>query len=190
MGVILTLLMFSGTPTDWDVARDALREMFAEVKGLDSAESVVIFDTRYSSDDAGYLVRSELSHVLENKGVKVYFASPLGSEPDIEVRYLVNEMRVVHKKSYRKLLLGRKIIERWVQADVEITILADNMVVSQQRLTTEKKSTFPESELDLVRSPFTEEYYSSSSAGSLWEPIVVTALVGALIYLFYAPKSQ
>jgi hypothetical protein len=190
VGVILTFLVLSATPTDWDVARDALREMFQGFNGLDSVKSVVIYDTRYSSDDAGYLVRSELSHVLEDRGIEVYFAAPLGSEPEIEVRYLVNEMRVVHKKSYRKLLLGRKMIERWVQADIEITVLRDNMVISQKRLTTEEKSTFPESDLDLVRSPFTQEYYSSSSAGSLWEPLIVTAVVGALIYLFYSPKSQ
>lgn len=191
MGVLLTLAILAGTPTDWEVARETVTEMFADIEGLEDIESVVLYDARYSSDDAGYLVRTQLAEVLKDRGIEVYLASPLGTEPEVELRYLVNQLRVVHKRSYRKLLLGRKMIERWAQADVEITLMKDNMVISQQRFANEKKSVFPESELDLVRSAsLTQEYYTSSSAGSLWEPIIVTVMVGTLIYLFYAPSNQ
>jgi len=189
MGVILTLLVAAATPTDWEVARQTVAEMFDGLEGFEGIQSTLLYDARYSSDDASYLVRAELASALAERGVEVYLSSPLGTEPEVELRYLVNELRVVHKRSYRKLLLGRKMIERWVQADVELTLLRDNQIISQQRLTNEQKSVFPESEVDLVRSSFTEEYYTSSSAGSLWEPLVVTALVGTLIYLFYAPRS-
>ncbi len=189
MGVILALLITAGTPTDWDVARAAVSEMFDGITGLERVNEVLLFDTKYSSNDAGYLVRSELSNALAKKGIEVYLSSSIGSEPEYELRYLVNEIRVVHKRSYRKLLVGERMIERWVQADVEITLVKNNKVISQQRLTTEKKSEFPESELDLVRSSITKEHYTSSSAGSLWEPLLVTAMVGTLIYIFYAPKD-
>lgn len=191
MGVLLTLIILAGTPTDWEVARETVTEMFEAIEGLEGIESVVLYDARYSSDDAGYLVRTQLAEVLGGRGIEVYLASPLGTEPEVELRYLVNQLRVVHKRSYRKLLLGRKMIERWAQAEVEITLMKDNMVISQQRFVNEQKSTFPESELDLVRSAsLTQEYYTSSSAGSLWEPIIVTVMVGTLIYLFYAPSNQ
>lgn len=191
MGVLLTLVIMAGTPTDWEVARETIREMFADIEGLEGIESVVLYDARYSSDDAGYLVRTQLAEVLKGRGIEVYLASPLGTEPEMELRYLVNQLRVVHKRSYRKLLLGRKMIERWAQAEVEITLMKDNMVISQQRFVNEQKSVFPESELDVVRSAsLTQEYYTSSSAGSLWEPIIVTVMVGTLIYLFYAPSNR
>ena len=191
MGVLLTLTILVGTPTDWEVARETVTEMFADIEGLEGIESVVLYDARYSSDDAGYLVRTQLAEVLNGRGIEVYLASPLGGEPEVELRYLVNQLRVVHKRSYRKLLLGRKMIERWAQAEVEITLMKDNMVISQQRFVNEQKSVFPESELDLVRSAsLTQEYYTSSSAGSLWEPIIVTVMVGTLIYLFYAPSNR
>lgn len=191
MGVLLTFIVMAGTPTDWEIARETVTEMFADIEGLEGIESVVLYDARYSSDDAGYLVRTQLAEVLGDRGIEVYLASPLGTEPEVELRYLVNQLRVVHKRSYRKLLLGRKMIERWAQAEVEITLMKDNMVISQQRFANEQKSVFPESELDLVRSAsLTQEYYTSSSAGSLWEPIIVTVMVGTLIYIFYAPGSQ
>jgi hypothetical protein len=191
MGVLLTFIILAGTPTDWEVARETVTEMFETIGGLEDIESVVLYDARYSSDDAGYLVRTQLAEVLGGRGIEVYLASPLGTEPEVELRYLVNQLRVVHKRSYRKLLLGRKMIERWAQAEVEITLMKDNMVISQQRFVNEQKSIFPESELDLVRSAsLTQEYYTSSSAGSLWEPIIVTVMVGTLIYLFYAPSNQ
>jgi hypothetical protein len=191
MGVLLTFIIMAGTPTDWEVARETVTEMFTDIEGVEDIESVVLYDARYSSDDAGYLVRTQLAEVLKERGIEVYLASPLGAEPEVELRYLVNQLRVVHKRSYRKLLLGRKMIERWAQAEVEITLMKDNMVISQQRFVNENKSVFPESELDLVRSQsLTQEYYTSSSAGSLWEPIIVTAMVGTLIYIFYAPSNQ
>jgi hypothetical protein len=191
MGVLLTFIIMAGTPTDWEVARETVSQMFADIEGLEGIESVVLYDARYSSDDAGYLVRTQLAEVLKDRGIEVYLASPLGTEPEVELRYLVNQLRVVHKRSYRKLLLGRKMIERWAQAEVEITLMKDNMVISQQRFVNEDKSVFPESELDLVRSAsLTQEYYTSSSAGSLWEPIIVTVMVGTLIYIFYAPGNQ
>lgn len=189
MGVFFALVILAGTPTDWDVARATVHEMLEDMEGMGGIKSVILYDARYSSNDAGYLLRTELTDVLKEKGIEVYLSAPLGEEPEIEVRYLINELRVVHKRSYRKLLLGPRMIERWVQADVEITVLNDNQVVSQKHLAAESKSVFPEKELDMVRSPLTEEYYTSSSAGSLWEPLVVTALVGALIYIFYAPKD-
>jgi hypothetical protein len=189
MGVILTLLLNVATPTDWDVAREALSDMFVEIEGLENVKNAVIYDTRYSSDDAGYLVRTQLAEVLKAKGIDVYFSAPLAQSPEVEVYYLVNELRVVHKKAYRKLLLGKRMIQRWVQADVEVTVIKNNQVLSQQHFVAESPSVFPEADVDLVRCSFTTEYYSSTSAGSLWEPILVTAMVGTLIYLFYAPKE-
>jgi hypothetical protein len=180
----------TGTPTDWEVAREAVAEMFTDLEGLDGVTEAVLTDTRYSTDDAGYMVRGELARELKERGIEVFISSPLMGGPEVEVRYLVNELRVVHKRSYRKLLLGRKMIERWVQADVEITVVNDNKVLSQKRYTNQTKTAFPESELDLVRSPtLTEEHYTTSSAGSLWEPLVVTAAVATLIWLFYAPTQ-
>jgi len=190
MGVVLIFTVLLGTPTDWNAARTMVSEMFADLKGLEGIESVVLYDARYSSDDAGYLVRTQLAETLKKRGIEVYLSAPLGAEPEVELRYLVNQLRVVHKRSYRKLLLGRRMIERWVQADVEITLMKDNRIISQQRFVDEQKSVFPESELDLVRSPLTQEYYTSSSAGSLWEPLLVTVIVGTLIYIFYAPSSK
>lgn len=189
MGVFFVLFTMTGTPTDWDVARATVHEMLKDLEIKEEVQCVILYDARYSSNDAGYLLRTELTDVLKARGIDVYLSAPLGEEPEIEVRYLINELRVVHKRSYRKLLVGPKMIERWVQADVEITVLRDNQVISQQHLAAASKSVFPEKELDMVRSPLTEEYYTSSSAGSLWEPLVVTALVGTLIYIFYAPKD-
>lgn len=189
MGVIFALMITAQTPTDWDFARATVSEMFEGLDGLDGASSVLLYDARYSSDDAGYLIRTELTNALQARGIEVYYAAPLGREPDVEIRYLVNELRVVHKRSYRKLLVGPRMIERWAQVDMEITLLEDERVITQQHLENQVKSVFPQSELDLVRSPLTEEYYTSTSTGSLWEPILVTALVGGLIYLFYAPKN-
>lgn len=185
----MVFLLVVGTPTDWDVARETVGEMCEGLADLEGVESLVLYDTRYSSDDAGYLVESELADVLKVRGIEVYLSTPFDGKPEYEMRFLVNELRVVHKRAYRKFLLGRRMIERWVQADVEITLLHDNKVISQQRLVNSSHSVFPESELDLVRSSFTEEYYTSSSAGSLWEPIIVTAMVATLIYIFYAPKE-
>jgi len=193
MGVLLTLILLAGSqtvPTDWDFARETVSGMLVDIEGLEGVESVVLYDARYSSDDAGFLVRTQLAEALKERGIEVYLSSPLGAEPEVELRYLVNELRVVHKRSYRKLLLGRKMIERWVQTDVELTLMKDNMILSQQRFTNERRGVFPESELDLIRSPsLTQEYYTSSSAGSLWEPMLVTAMVGTLIYIFYAPRN-
>ncbi|MBN2378788.1 hypothetical protein JXM67_03180 [candidate division WOR-3 bacterium] len=189
MGVVMVFLIVVGTPTDWDVARSTVAEMFENLEGLDGIQSVILYDTRYSSDDAGYLVESELADALKARGIEVYLSTPFDGKPEYEIRYLVNELRVVHKRAYRKLLLGKRMIERWAQADVEVTILHDNQVVSKDRLVNSQRSVFPESELDLIRSSFTEEYYTSTSAGSLWEPVLVTAIVATLIYIFYAPKD-
>lgn len=182
--------MAAATPTDWDVTRQTLAQMFSRFDDLEGVESVILYDARYSSDQAGYLVSAELARVLGQKGIEVYISSPLNAEPQAELRYLTNQLRVVHKRSYRKLLVGPRMIERWVQADIELTLLEDGRVISQKRLVAEEESTFPEKDLDLVRSSaLTQEYYTSSTAGSLWEPLLVTAVVGTLIYLFYAPRD-
>ncbi|MBD3286000.1 hypothetical protein GF359_05860 [candidate division WOR-3 bacterium] len=189
MGVFMLFMLTFGTPTDWDVSRETVGKMFAGLEGLDDVDALILYNTRYSSDDASYLVETELIDALNERGIDVYLSAPLDGKPQYEMQYLVNEMRVVHKRAFRKLLVGKRMIERWAQADVELTLLSDNQIIWQKKLTNSKSSVFPESELDLVRSSFTEEYYTSTSTGSLWEPVLVTALVATLIYIFYAPKE-
>jgi len=189
MGVLMLFILTVGTPTDWDVARETVGDMLEGLDGLNGVEALVLYNTKYSSDDAAYLVESELIETLSKDGIEVFLSAPFDGKPSYEMQYLVNEMRVVHKRAFRKFGLGKRMIERWAQADVEFTLLRDNQIVWQKQLSNSTSSVFPESELDLVRSSFTEEYYTSTSTGSLWEPVLVTALVAALIYIFYAPKE-
>lgn len=187
------------TPTNLDVftetvqeaARVATDRLGAEGGVADS--SLVIRSA--AAHKGGWLVEDVLTDDLVGRGFRVRVGeNPVGSDSaSLELSYRVLDMGVAYPRQGRSHGMGRL----WVQRDVsvrlsfQLTDLATNHVRWIQEAEASRTGRFPHRLLSVVESkeyPFTHAAFEKKSWTRYLEPVIVSGVVGGLVYLFYANR--
>ncbi len=187
MGMYLVMIMTY--LTDYDLAVVAVMNAIKEFPKLDGVKKVLVYDAKgYASDDASLLVKSCIADYLKSKGIEVYYQTT-GVTPDMEIRYVVQDLKVVYTREFRKFLIGEKMVERWAHAQMEVSLIKNDKLIGVYRLSGDARSIVPKKAVIILRSAsFTQDYSTQRSGDSLVEPLLITAIIGVLIYIFYVPK--
>jgi len=176
--------------SDYDLAVQAVMNAIKGLPELKGIKKVVVYDSRYGSDDASLVVRSCIADFLKKKEIEVYYSTGPGvQEVGMEIGYTVHDLKVVYTREFRRFFIGEKMVERWAHVQIEISLIKEGRLFGLYRLTGDAKSVIPKKEVPVLRSAsFTQDYSTQQTGGSLIEPLIVTTIVGILIYVFYVPK--
>ncbi len=182
-------------PTNLELTQRALEQAVGPaLDRLPSLEPRRVLLQEEGQSEGGWMVEKTLAKHLKKRGWEVVLAEPPAS-PDAggAVSYRVINLGVIYGRRHRKGVLGKSLVERQARAEVSIllTRLPTGEVLWVDEVRGEARDEVPEDELEVLKAKsFTlnpEEL--KEERRSLLEPLLVTALVGVLIYLFYSTKS-
>lgn len=185
----------AGRLTNLELTQRALDDAAGRVlEGLPPLDPRRLILREEGESEGGWMVESTLAQHLKRRGWEVVLDEPLTS-PDAGgvVSYRVIDLGVVYGRKHRKGILGKSFVERHARAELSIllTKLPSGDVLWVDQVRGEARDEVSEDELKVLKGDsFTlnpEELKKENR--SLLEPMIVTALVGVLIYLFYSTKS-
>ncbi len=115
-----------------------------------------------------------------------------GGGPHLEYRIL--ELKVDYPSGWRRHYVGRREIERVVRANLHLRLMEDGEGAVLWAGTAERASrdVVPFDLLSSLESQsfgFTKAQAQDQKWDRILEPVIATAIVGGLIYLFYSNKS-
>jgi len=154
-------------------------------------DSKLVWLKQEDEDPSGWIVEEEIVSYLRKKG-EVGIGKEKIKEEDLSLSFRVIKLSLEYPEIKRKKFLGKS----WVRREAQI-LLSFKLSDHQGEVLWSKKGEGKDS--DLVKmdqiAALNNKHYTflspevpESSWGKLVEPAVVTAVVGALVYLFFANR--
>lgn len=158
-----------------------------------------IYTRQGEQHDANWLVHSILLEELTARG-HVVMTGPMPSEveeepgrPRREITYRIVSFGTSYPRVWRQWLVGSKKVERRSDVDLHFRLSdSTGAVIWAGEGRKQRRDIVPGgrvSELATPGIPFASPELESAGWDRVLEPIVVTGIVGGLIYLFYTSKS-
>ncbi len=191
MTVFLLGLVITGSPTNLDmletVVLNAL-EPVAEQVSANGLESVSL--NIQGEHEGGWLIEQIATEALSRAGVTVYTTR---SEDGWMLNLRPMELGVTYAQTRRSWLLGGKQIPRLASCEIAATLVDfDGNVVLTAREGSVIENVISVSDVVVAESS-TEKWangeVSDEESGNILEPLVVTGVVTALVYLFYSSRN-
>ena len=183
-------------PTNLELVQKALGEAVDRVLGeLPSIHPKRIVLKEDGESEGGWMVESVLARSLKESGWEVILEEPSESSAGGGgLSYRVIDLGVRYGKRHKKGIFGKGLVERYAKADLSLllTSLESGEMLWLRDIKGEAKDQVPEDELKALEAGYfsLDPKELKESKRSLLEPLVVTAIVGTLIYLFYSTKSS
>jgi len=191
---ITTILVFCSlaraqnpVPTNEQVVIEAVRNAAAQSSCCDDAVSL---DIELPSGGSERLAADGLIEALLAKGIRV---STGAVSADSKLSFEINGFSFKYEKGTSRGFLRKPMVRRVLDAGLRLTVSRqeDGVILKQEDLKVEFRGEFDPEFADYVKSSRITAL-SPEVPGSGWskvvEPIVVTAAVGGLIYLFFANR--
>ncbi len=124
-------------------------------------------------------------------------APPVTLEPvpiQLSLTYRVTELRMEYPRVWRPHLVGRKMVERHAYASLSVRVVDEKTgaLLWVGESTASERDAVPASELSFLEGDgedWQKGVMPAGRLGGLIEPLVVAAIVGGLVYLFYSNKE-
>lgn len=191
MTVFLLGLALTGLPTNLDmletVVLNAL-EPIAEQVSAHGLEGVTL--NVQGEHEGGWLIEQIATVALSHAGVTVYTSR---GEDGWMLNLRPMELGVTYAQTGRSWFLGGKQVPRLASCEIAATLVdSSGSVVLTVREGFVIESTVPISDVIIIESS-TEKWIngelSEEESGNILEPLVVTGVVTALVYLFYSSRN-
>jgi hypothetical protein len=144
------------------------------------------------TNDANDIILSYLASILQKNGqqVKIAAATDTGG---IILSFKVLDINITYNDLRRKLMVGSQVVDRRLKLSLILTLTnADGKVVSSRSMSIDNEDELSVDKAVLYQNAnfkFSNPKLPESHS-SILEPIVVTGIVGTLIYIFYANKRK
>jgi hypothetical protein len=153
--------------------------------GLESLTLVI-----QGEHEGGWLLEQSAIRVLGEAGVTV---STMREGDGWQLRLRPMQMGVTYSQTRRSWVFGGKQVPRHASCLISATLVdPDGNVALSLRENAYLESTVPASDILVLKSA-TERWangeISSEESGNILEPLVVTGVVTALVYLFYSSRN-
>jgi len=195
------------------VLEEAVREAVccALEDSFELSSSTVLLSAE-GTHEANWLVQDVLLEELTQRGVHVRWAasdsvrqgdwvSPSGDSvltvssdsPVVALSYRIRYVGVEYIGHHRKRFLGEKWEDRLARAELALQLVdrSDGRVMAFQEVKGQVQDQFPQYLLEYVESSpygFARSTLNTQSWTRFLEPVIVSAVVGGLIYLFYSSR--
>ncbi len=189
--VIFVGLCLTGSITNLDMVESVVNEAMLPISEQIAGENVEILSLHIEGEhEGGWLVEQVAISSLSDAGVTVNTTR----ETDgwiLNIRPM--ELGVSYAQTTRSWFLGSKQIPRIANCELAVTLIdSDGNVVLTTRQGATIENTVSHSNAVLIETT-TEKWangeMSEEESGNILEPLVVTGVVTALVYLFYSSRN-
>lgn len=189
--VILVGLCLTGSITNLDMVESVVNDAMLPVSEQIAGENIETLSLNIEGEhDGGWLVEQVAISSLSDAGVTVNTTR----ETDcwtLNIRPM--ELGVSYAQTTRSWFLGGKQIPRIANCELAVTLIdTEGNVVLTTREGATFENTVSHSNIVLIETT-TEKWangeISEEESGNILEPIVVTGVVTALVYLFYSSRN-
>jgi hypothetical protein len=141
--------------------------------------------------------RQDTSLAGDSTAVPAVQAPPVMLEPvpiQLVLSHRITELRMEYPRAWRPRLVGRKMVERHAYASLSVRVVNEktgNLLWVGESKASERDAV-PVSELPFLEGKedgWQKGAMPAGKLGGLIEPLVVAAIVGGLVYLFYSNKE-
>ena len=189
--VFLLGLALTGTMTNLDmvetVVSDAIQPISEQVSAQ-GIESVILFTD--GEHEGNWMVEQIAAAYLSEAGINV---STIRDAEGWTLNLRAMELSVTYAQTRRSWVLGGKQVPRLATCEISATLVSpEGNVVLTSREGSVIESVVSPSNINLLESS-TEKWangeLSEEESGNILEPLVVTGVVTALVYLFYSSRD-
>ena len=184
-------------PSNEEFLRGTLRSLFEQTfKDFPEANSKFVFLKTEEDNPANWLLEDELVSYLLSLNYQISLGSPDSNYTLPESNslfYRIIELKLDYPKVKRKSFLGEKLVTRRATLNLAFRLenKATGKVLWSKRGQEEKSDVVKKSMIKSLNNdsyPFLSPSLSSDSQSKYLEPALVAAVVGGLIYLFFANR--
>ncbi len=182
------------------VITELLEELIDEaLDGMSLAAASEIYISQVGQHDGSWLVESVLVEELTRRGHVVMTGGMPAGEPQVgepsryQISYRIVSGGVTYARVWREWYVGAKKVERRADADIHFQLSdSSNAIVWADQITRQRREIVPGGRIDELATPgqsFASPEVEEGGWDKILEPLVVAAIVGGLIYLFYTSRS-
>ena len=188
--VFLLGLMLTGSMTNLNMLETAVANALTPISEEVSSQNIDLLTLDILGEhEGGWLIEQIAISTLGDAGVTV----STSRETDVWTLQLrPMELGVIYAQTTRSWLIGGKRVPRLASCEISATLVdPEGNVLLTRREGSVIEDTVSPSDIVVVESP-TERWangeLSDEESGNILEPLVVTGVVTALVYLFYSSR--
>lgn len=170
------------------VVEDIIGKIDSEVRG------VRLKVVPQGSTEEYELLEDIFTQLLENRGVATVHGEKAGDENLYEIDYKIPVFRLSYPKVYRSYLIGGKKVKREANLRVQATLLSQSGdVLWIGESAAEESDQFKHGDLSHVEEgsyEFVKPEMPNSGWGKVVEPVLVSAIIVGMVYLFFSNQSD
>lgn len=191
MKSLVMLVLAAGTlrassPTDLDLLKTAVGRALADYTLKGAVGKLALVNDGVGDDNL--FVRDALFATFHAQGIEVFYDA-LPDTAAFELACRVTDLGVYYQQRFKKIPWGQSYVKRFARARFQLVLSKNRQILDTQDLAGECADVVPEADLPLLRSKqFTHEE-TLTTRTSLWEPLLVAAIVGLLVLAFYGPQT-
>ncbi|MEA3265406.1 MAG: hypothetical protein U9P42_00485 [Candidatus Fermentibacteria bacterium] len=191
MTVFLLGLALTGSPTNLDMLETVVFDALEPIAEQVSAHGLEVVTLNVQGEhEGGWLIEQIATVALSQAGVTVYTTR---SDDGWMLNLRPMELGVTYAQTRRSWLLGGKQVPRLASCELAATLVdSSGNVVLTVRQGSVIENAVPISDVVIIESS-TERWVngelSEEESGNILEPLVVTGVVTALVYLFYSSRN-
>ncbi|MCK5842016.1 MAG: hypothetical protein KAH31_07605 [Candidatus Sabulitectum sp.] len=191
MTVFLLGLALTGSPTNLDMLETVVLNALEPIAEQVSAQGLEVVTLNVLGEhEGGWLIEQIATVALSHAGVTVYTTR---GEDGWMLNLRPMELGVTYAQTRRSWLLGGKQVPRLASCEMAATLVdSSGNVVLTVREGSVIESAVPISDVIIIESSaekWINGELSEEESGNILEPLVVTGVVTALVYLFYSSRN-
>jgi hypothetical protein len=183
------------------IITELLQDLITEaLDGMRLAGGSEIYISQIGTHDGSWLVESVLVEELTKRGHVVMTGGMPGGEPQVgepnryQISYRIVSGGVTYARVWREWYVGAKKVERRADADIHFQLSdTSNAIIWADEITRQRREIIPGGRIEELGTPgqsFATPEVEEGGWDKILEPLVVAAIVGGLIYLFYTSRSS
>lgn len=183
-------------PTNLDLMTRLGNQVVAEIIGeIEPEVRGVRLRIVPSANTEEYVVLEDVfTRLLEERGIDTVYREPEEGDSLYELDYRVPVFRLSYPKVYRSHLIGGKKVKREANLRVHAKLIADDGdVLWIGDSSAEFSDQFPHGDLSRIQEgsyEFVNPEMPGSGWGKLVEPVLVSAIIVGMVYLFFSNQSD
>ena len=183
-------------PTNLDLMTQLGKQVAEEIIGkIDPDIRGVKLEVVPAGNTEEYLVLDDIfTSLLEGKGIDTVRRSSASTESHYALELKVPVFRLTYPKVYRSYLIGGKMVKRDANIRVKAQLISDTGdVVWIGESSAQKADQFSHGDLARIQEgsyAFVKPEMPGSGWGKVVEPVLVSAIIVGMVYLFFSNQSD